>query len=257
MNNYLYTRNFTVVDQTFTLYNNQPYTKDFGSVMSNDYWTDDTTGFLDDCCFPTTFTTQPTMLTSSFTYPTLHSPSSTEFLTASQNTFPEPVSASSSTRSSISLDSTPFLPIEHITSTTEAFIAQQQVPFVIDQNQFPVAERRQKNTRTELSKEVAEQPSLSKLGSFGTDYYHNETVKEKRKAYSCEHCKRSFARQYDVARHSRIHTGAKPYVCPCCQKAFARSDARIRHFRTEINCMEGAKKIKRYQHSKARPNMSS
>ncbi|KAI8380732.1 hypothetical protein BD560DRAFT_310261, partial [Blakeslea trispora] len=79
--------------------------------------------------------------------------------------------------------------------------------------------------------------------------------KEKPKAYSCEHCKRSFARQYDVARHSRIHTGAKPYVCPCCLKSFARSDARIRHFRTEINCRDGAKTIRAYKNSKPRPNL--
>ncbi|ORZ00866.1 hypothetical protein BCR43DRAFT_423367, partial [Syncephalastrum racemosum] len=51
------------------------------------------------------------------------------------------------------------------------------------------------------------------------------------KPYACSHCKRSFMRRHDLARHTRTHTGDKPYVCPCCLKAFPRSDARCRHFR--------------------------
>lgn len=59
------------------------------------------------------------------------------------------------------------------------------------------------------------------------------------KPYECSHCKRSFMRRHDLARHTRTHTGDKPYVCPCCLKAFPRSDARGRHFRKDPACHHG------------------
>ncbi|KAI9287352.1 hypothetical protein BC943DRAFT_263962, partial [Umbelopsis sp. AD052] len=49
------------------------------------------------------------------------------------------------------------------------------------------------------------------------------------KRFPCSLCQRSFARNHDLHRHMRVHTGDKPYVCPCCSKGFARTDALKRH----------------------------
>ncbi|KAH8555399.1 hypothetical protein BGW37DRAFT_477001 [Umbelopsis sp. PMI_123] len=56
------------------------------------------------------------------------------------------------------------------------------------------------------------------------------------KRFPCSLCQRSFARNHDLHRHMRVHTGDKPYVCPCCNKGFARTDALKRHFKVEETC---------------------
>ncbi|KAG2187468.1 hypothetical protein INT44_005157 [Umbelopsis vinacea] len=56
------------------------------------------------------------------------------------------------------------------------------------------------------------------------------------KRFPCSLCQRSFARNHDLHRHMRVHTGDKPYVCPCCSKGFARTDALKRHFKVEETC---------------------
>lgn len=56
------------------------------------------------------------------------------------------------------------------------------------------------------------------------------------KRFPCSVCPRSFARNHDLHRHMRVHTGDKPYVCPCCSKGFARTDALKRHFKVEETC---------------------
>lgn len=60
----------------------------------------------------------------------------------------------------------------------------------------------------------------------------NEIIKR----FPCSLCTRSFARNHDLHRHMRVHTGDKPYVCPCCSKGFARTDALKRHFKVEETC---------------------
>ncbi|ORX97275.1 hypothetical protein K493DRAFT_150666, partial [Basidiobolus meristosporus CBS 931.73] len=50
------------------------------------------------------------------------------------------------------------------------------------------------------------------------------------KPYKCGDCTKSFARKYDLDRHSRLHTGEKPYKCTFCNKGFARVDSRKRHY---------------------------
>ncbi|KAI9288398.1 hypothetical protein BC943DRAFT_254738, partial [Umbelopsis sp. AD052] len=49
--------------------------------------------------------------------------------------------------------------------------------------------------------------------------------------YACPHpgCNKTFARHHDRNRHAKLHMGLKPYSCPHCKKCFARQDALIRH----------------------------
>ncbi|KAJ2958510.1 hypothetical protein NQZ79_g5958 [Umbelopsis isabellina] len=53
--------------------------------------------------------------------------------------------------------------------------------------------------------------------------------------YACSHegCNKTFARHHDRNRHAKLHMGLKPYSCPHCKKCFARQDALIRHSKIE------------------------
>jgi hypothetical protein len=53
--------------------------------------------------------------------------------------------------------------------------------------------------------------------------------------YACPHdgCNKTFARHHDRNRHAKLHMGLKPYSCPHCKKCFARQDALIRHSKIE------------------------
>ena len=52
--------------------------------------------------------------------------------------------------------------------------------------------------------------------------------------FRCDHagCGKRFSRQYELARHTRKHTGEKPFQCTVCQRYFSRSDHRNTHSRT-------------------------
>lgn len=47
----------------------------------------------------------------------------------------------------------------------------------------------------------------------------------------------AFARQHDLTRHSRVHSGETPYFCHGCRQGFRRSDARSRHWGKDAQCL--------------------
>lgn len=63
---------------------------------------------------------------------------------------------------------------------------------------------------------------------------HKRThTNERPYACSYEGCNKTFARHHDRNRHTKLHMGLKPYSCPHCKKCFARQDALIRHSKIE------------------------
>lgn len=55
--------------------------------------------------------------------------------------------------------------------------------------------------------------------------------------YPCSSCRMAFARQHDLTRHSRVHSGETPYFCHGCRQGFRRSDARSRHWSKDATCL--------------------
>ncbi|KAJ3473390.1 hypothetical protein NLI96_g13026 [Meripilus lineatus] len=55
------------------------------------------------------------------------------------------------------------------------------------------------------------------------------------KPYQCKWpgCGKGFARQHDCKRHEQLHLNIRPYTCEGCKKPFARMDALNRHLRSE------------------------
>ncbi|XP_062127682.1 gastrula zinc finger protein XlCGF67.1-like [Drosophila sulfurigaster albostrigata] len=51
------------------------------------------------------------------------------------------------------------------------------------------------------------------------------------KAYKCSHCSKSYARNYDLKTHLRIHSGDRPHTCSFCSKGFNRRRDLERHIR--------------------------
>ena len=49
----------------------------------------------------------------------------------------------------------------------------------------------------------------------------------------CSHCDKSFTRPSQLARHERIHTGAKPFECGVCSKTFSQKNSLVLHARDE------------------------
>ncbi|CAE6439011.1 unnamed protein product [Rhizoctonia solani] len=64
----------------------------------------------------------------------------------------------------------------------------------------------------------------------------NEEVDPDR-PYPCNSCRMAFARQHDLTRHSRVHSGETPYYCHGCRQGFRRSDARSRHWGKDAQCL--------------------
>ncbi|KAI8485625.1 hypothetical protein Bbelb_366440 [Branchiostoma belcheri] len=58
--------------------------------------------------------------------------------------------------------------------------------------------------------------------------------------YPCDHpgCGRAFARNEELTRHRRIHTGVRPYPCTECGKAFSRKDHLTKHAKTHLKGAE-------------------
>ena len=54
---------------------------------------------------------------------------------------------------------------------------------------------------------------------------------QKLRKYACPTCARSYVKAEHLARHQRIHTGAKPFICDDCGRHFSRSDSLARHVR--------------------------
>ncbi|KAG9100628.1 hypothetical protein FS749_014037 [Ceratobasidium sp. UAMH 11750] len=73
-------------------------------------------------------------------------------------------------------------------------------------------------------------------GSSRSLYGRNEEVAPDR-PYPCNSCRMAFARQHDLTRHSRVHSGETPYYCHGCRQGFRRSDARSRHWGKDAACL--------------------
>ncbi|KAG9128382.1 hypothetical protein FRC07_014795 [Ceratobasidium sp. 392] len=76
----------------------------------------------------------------------------------------------------------------------------------------------------------------SSQGSSRNLYGRNEEVDPDR-PYPCSSCRMAFARQHDLTRHSRVHSGETPYYCHGCRQGFRRSDARSRHWGKDAACL--------------------
>ncbi|XP_076044271.1 uncharacterized protein LOC143027125 isoform X1 [Oratosquilla oratoria] len=53
--------------------------------------------------------------------------------------------------------------------------------------------------------------------------------------YTCTLCGKSFLSPKDLARHSKIHTGAKDVICKVCGRQFSRKDNMMAHIRVHHN----------------------
>ncbi|KAJ1307442.1 hypothetical protein OPQ81_001543 [Rhizoctonia solani] len=73
-------------------------------------------------------------------------------------------------------------------------------------------------------------------GSSHNSHAKSEDVDPDR-PYPCGSCRMAFARQHDLTRHSRVHSGETPYYCHGCRQGFRRSDARSRHWTKDAQCL--------------------
>lgn len=53
-----------------------------------------------------------------------------------------------------------------------------------------------------------------------------------------DNCFKSFARNEELTRHKRIHSGFKPHVCTICNKRFGRKDHLSKHQKTHLQTSE-------------------
>ncbi|XP_023209664.1 zinc finger protein 708-like [Centruroides sculpturatus] len=60
------------------------------------------------------------------------------------------------------------------------------------------------------------------------------------KQYKCDKagCGKSFARNEELTRHKKIHSGIKSYVCHACSKGFGRKDHLTKHQKTHLKASE-------------------
>ncbi|XP_013192923.1 zinc finger protein 236 [Amyelois transitella] len=64
---------------------------------------------------------------------------------------------------------------------------------------------------------------------------HVATVHEKVKPFKCPECNYATARNHELIRHSRLHTGDKPYLCDQCPYKSADHNALRRHKKMHTN----------------------
>ena len=85
-----------------------------------------------------------------------------------------------------------------------------------------------------LPPQLAVQQSESKCSSASSSTAAAaKLLRRSNRVYVCryKHCVRRFARNDELTRHQRVHTGNRPYFCESCQRTFSRSDHLNTHFR--------------------------
>ena len=75
--------------------------------------------------------------------------------------------------------------------------------------------------------------SVVALALFTINLYHRSAHKDRRRAYKCSHCQKSFELWQNLRRHMKEKHGDMTWQCNSCEKTFDRRQNLVRHFRTK------------------------
>jgi len=103
---------------------------------------------------------------------------------------------------------------------------------------FQTSSQKQKHTESVHSKAVYSCPTCDK--SFANQYnldvharVHNDGISSARRpSIECDQCGQTFAQRTDLKKHMRIHSDEKPFSCAECSAAFKFKNSLRRHERT-------------------------
>nr|XP_037272804.1 zinc finger protein 600-like [Rhipicephalus microplus] len=75
----------------------------------------------------------------------------------------------------------------------------------------------------EFPRDIVDEPSPLTL---------NAGIINKTSFYKCSHCEKHFADQWNLGRHTRIHSGERPFRCEFCPMDFTLKTTLTAHLRT-------------------------